>query len=151
MDPFPRNSRNIGEQGWDLAQMHLHISIKGSRLSFYACAGFCPKDPVKKYLFRVIFFSIKSWTAPKDGYACDSWEECGVIVYPYQFYGQSIKQSSDSGHCTGVSVPERPCPLSGYSPGRKCADRQKYMKGHQNGRRPPTSQSRVLQGASEVP
>lgn len=59
MVPFPRNSRNTGEQGWDLAWMHLHISIKGSHLSFYVCAGFCPKDPVKKYLFRVIFFPLK--------------------------------------------------------------------------------------------
>lgn len=82
MDLFPRKSRNTGQQGWVrvLARMHLCISIKGSHLSFYAYAEFCP---VKKSLFWVIFFAVESWTAPKDDCVCDSWEEFGIVVYPY--------------------------------------------------------------------
>lgn len=48
---FPRNSRNTGEQGLALAWILLHIFIKGSNLLFYACAGFCSKDPVEKVSF----------------------------------------------------------------------------------------------------
>lgn len=32
--PFPSNSSNAGQQGWILRSMYLHISIKGSHLSF---------------------------------------------------------------------------------------------------------------------
>lgn len=152
----PWNSRNTGQQHWVLVWMHLRISIKGSHLSFYACGGLCLKDPVKESLLRMVVGLFLGFLSPlkfglllQNGYACDSWEEFGVIVYPYQFYRQSINQSSDQRHSLRPLVPERPCLLLQYSLRRKCAGTQKYMKGHQNGVHPPT-QNTALQQAGEA-
>lgn len=90
----------------------------------------------------IFFLSVESWTAPKDGYACGSWEEFGIIAYPYWFYGQSIKQSSDVGHSLGLCFRKAVFSV-GVQPWRKCTGTQKCMKCHQNSvpSEPPRAQS----------